>query len=78
MAGVPSAVPFRWPHGDAEGVSGWLRGRAVQSAGIYTHPDAGHIGTDMGQTIKLRGNPEGHLPHEIPSFLDALPFLSRS
>ncbi len=27
MAGAPPAAPFRCPHGDAEGVPGWPRGR---------------------------------------------------
>ena len=29
---------FLCPHGDAEGVPGWPRGRAGHPAGIYTHP----------------------------------------
>ena len=38
IAGVPPAIPFRCPHGDAEGVPGWPRGRAGHPAGTYTHP----------------------------------------
>jgi hypothetical protein len=28
MAGITPAVPIRCPHGDADGVPGWPRGRA--------------------------------------------------
>ncbi len=59
-ADIPPAVPIRCPHSDAYGVSGWPRGRVGQSAGtLCIWDDAGNVGIDMGQTVKLRGNSEG-------------------
>ncbi len=59
MAGVPPAVPFHCPHGDAEVVPSWPRGRASQSTGIDTVGRWARRHRHMGQNVKSRGNPEG-------------------
>ncbi len=66
-ADITPAVPFRCPHEDAEGVPGWPRGRAANQPGsTRTLSPSAHVGRrwvrrhrHMGQTVKLRGNPEG-------------------
>ncbi len=64
---------FLCPHGDAEGVPGWPRGRAGKSAGVYgplvrlcMRGDVGDMGTDIwvrpfncGETLKASGTALG-------------------